>query len=323
MFRSPFRAPFGRGIQTIVYIELSGELQAAFLVDANLKRLRFMVGEIVTVNSMAGNVAGVTIPLSGNITAVSVLLGSMIASVNLTGAIEETDDVIADITRMRGLLGESIAAAKAMGNIGRVRGISGLASMAALIMADLGFALRVPEGYRVSPPLFLRGQAVASEISWVATVPPGTTLTVDTGLSAHPDVQPTAWQQATNSGAIPVLPQGFDMHNKFLWVRVNLATSDPELSPKLYSLAVSINGRVSVINVREGTWEYLRDYDLGDIVTARYPGVITMDARIIEVVEEYTVEEGAKHRVILGKEWPDLISTTKAGRKNIDPEVRR
>ncbi|MDR9817625.1 MAG: siphovirus ReqiPepy6 Gp37-like family protein [Candidatus Methanoculleus thermohydrogenotrophicum] len=67
------------------------------------------------------------------------------------------------------------------------------------------------------------------------------------------------------------------------------------------------------------TYRYMTDFDLGDIVSAEYPGVATMQARIVTVTEQYP-----SGRIVLGlgKEWPDLISLVRALRKE-NAEMRR
>jgi hypothetical protein len=67
------------------------------------------------------------------------------------------------------------------------------------------------------------------------------------------------------------------------------------------------------------TYRYMTDFDLGDIVSAEYPGVCSMQARIVAVTEQYP-----SGRIVLGlgKEWPDLISLVRALRKE-NAEMRR
>ena len=67
------------------------------------------------------------------------------------------------------------------------------------------------------------------------------------------------------------------------------------------------------------TYRYGIDFDLGDIVSAEYPGIATMEARIVAVTEQYP-----SGRIVLGlgKEWPDLISLVRAMRKE-NAEMRR
>ena len=67
------------------------------------------------------------------------------------------------------------------------------------------------------------------------------------------------------------------------------------------------------------TYRYMTDFDLGDIVSAEYPGVATMQARIVAVTEQYP-----SGRIVLGlgKEWPDLISLLRTVSKQ-NVEMRR
>jgi len=67
------------------------------------------------------------------------------------------------------------------------------------------------------------------------------------------------------------------------------------------------------------TYRYMTDFDLGDIVSAEYPGVATMQARIVTVTEQYP---SGKIVLGLGKEWPDLISLVRALMKE-NAEMRR
>jgi len=69
-------------------------------------------------------------------------------------------------------------------------------------------------------------------------------------------------------------------------------------------------------------FKYMQDYDLGDIVTINYPEIATMDSRIIEVTEEITTA-GENYKLVVGKEYPDLISILKRDRKNTLTEVYR
>ncbi len=71
--------------------------------------------------------------------------------------------------------------------------------------------------------------------------------------------------------------------------------------------------------VPTATYRYMTDFDLGDIISAEYPGVCTMQARIVAVTEQYP--DG---RIILGlgKEWPDLISLLQDARRG-NTEMRK
>ena len=67
------------------------------------------------------------------------------------------------------------------------------------------------------------------------------------------------------------------------------------------------------------TYRYMTDFDLGDIVSAEYPGVATMQARIVAVTEQYP-----SGRIVLGlgKEWPDLVSLLRTVKRD-NAETRR
>ena len=67
------------------------------------------------------------------------------------------------------------------------------------------------------------------------------------------------------------------------------------------------------------TYRYMTDFDLGDIVSAEYPGVCTMQARIVAVTEQYP-----SGRIVLGlgKEWPDLVSLLRTVKRD-NAETRR
>ena len=67
------------------------------------------------------------------------------------------------------------------------------------------------------------------------------------------------------------------------------------------------------------TYRYMTDFDLGDIVSAEYPGVCSMQARIVAVTEQYP-----SGRIVLGlgKEWPDLVSLLRTVKRD-NAEMRR
>lgn len=60
------------------------------------------------------------------------------------------------------------------------------------------------------------------------------------------------------------------------------------------------------------TYRYGTDFDLGDIVSAEYPGICTIQSRIVGVTEQYP---GGMIVISLGKEWPDLVSVIRNMRK--------
>lgn len=70
------------------------------------------------------------------------------------------------------------------------------------------------------------------------------------------------------------------------------------------------------------TFVYPRDFDLGDLTYAEYPGVATLESRIVEVLEEWT-QAGPRISFVLGKEFVDLNKATKWQNRRTDAEVRR
>src|SRR5690606_15990725 len=81
---------------------------------------------------------------------------------------------------------------------------------------------RAPSGTRTSPPLDLSTvDAVAgSSISWAATTPAGTSITVETRLSLDGGSTWGPWQVCTNGGAIPGITPGMDLSNARIQTRV-------------------------------------------------------------------------------------------------------
>lgn len=100
-------------------------------------------------------------------------------------------------------------------------------------------------GTRTSPALDLSpaGIAASSSISWTATTPAGTGVTVETSLDGG-----ATWQQATNGGAIPGITPGTNLAGKSLLMRQTLSTTDTTVTPKLHDLAVRINSS----NIQDG-----------------------------------------------------------------------
>jgi len=95
-----------------------------------------------------------------------------------------------------------------------------------------------PSGTRISSPLNLDpvGIVESTSISWEATVPASTSLTVETSLDGG-----VTWQTATNGGSIPGISPGDNLEGKTLLVRQTLSTSDTTVTPQLHSLTVTLN----------------------------------------------------------------------------------
>lgn len=86
---------------------------------------------------------------------------------------------------------------------------------------------------------------------------------------------------------------------------------------------VGVQEILEVEVLQQGPFQYLVDYNLGDIVTAVYPEIASSEQRIIEIIEEYTVEIGQRITLTLGNEYPDLKSFLRLSKKNTETEVRR
>jgi len=76
-------------------------------------------------------------------------------------------------------------------------------------------------------------------------------------------------------------------------------------------------------NLPTGPFEFETDFNVGDIITVKYPGIFEADTRIIEVTEEITPEQGIQNKLVVGREYPDLIGFLKLSQKNISAEIRR
>ncbi|WP_343241644.1 siphovirus ReqiPepy6 Gp37-like family protein [Methanoculleus sp. UBA312] len=112
---------------------------------------------------------------------------------------------------------------------------------------------------------------------------------------------------------------GWDRREVYIDAR-DLATTD-ELTARGQELLAD-RGETTTLEVEylpTPTYRYMTDFDLGDIVSAEYPGVATMQARIVAVTEQYP-----SGRIVLGlgKEWPDLISLLRTVTRD-NAETRR
>ena len=112
---------------------------------------------------------------------------------------------------------------------------------------------------------------------------------------------------------------GWDRREAYIDAR-DLATTD-ELTARGEELLAD-RGETTTLEVEylpTPTYRYMTDFDLGDIVSAEYPGVATMQARIVAVTEQYP---SGKIVLGLGKEWPDLVSLLRTVKRD-NAETRR
>jgi len=80
---------------------------------------------------------------------------------------------------------------------------------------------------------------------------------------------------------------------------------------------------IEMENLNTDAYRFGYEYDLGDIITVKYPEIVEMDARIIEVIMEITEREGMINKIVVGRTYPDIISILKNENKNMYPEIRR
>jgi hypothetical protein len=81
-------------------------------------------------------------------------------------------------------------------------------------------------------------------------------------------------------------------------------------------LVINNDASIEVEYNQYGPYNYMVDFQLGDIIVVEYPDVFRAMIRIIEVKEEYT-PEGKKYTLTLGKEFDTLISEIKKNNDNV------
>ncbi|MDY6770802.1 MAG: interleukin-like EMT inducer domain-containing protein [Candidatus Nanohaloarchaea archaeon] len=82
------------------------------------------------------------------------------------------------------------------------------------------------------------GIASGSLIRWDATLPAGTSITVETSLDGG-----ATWQQATNGGNITGISSGTNLTGTELLVRIRLETTDTTVTPQLHNLVLSVSSQ--------------------------------------------------------------------------------
>jgi len=70
------------------------------------------------------------------------------------------------------------------------------------------------------------------------------------------------------------------------------------------NLTITDNSSIEVEYLETGPYEYLKDFDVGDIVAVEYPGIFTAVSRVVEVEEIYN-ETGRRYKIVLGREAKD------------------
>lgn len=127
------------------------------------------------------------------------------------------------------------------------------------------------------------GTAYDSTVSWTASVPGSTALTVSTNLYLNGSWQ--GWQTAANGGPIPGLTSGTNLTGAQLQYRVNLSTSNTAVTPRLSDLTITIRPYYSRTDtVRNGWfnqgWLYRRavkiDHTKVDADLTNFPALISL-----------------------------------------------
>lgn len=80
-------------------------------------------------------------------------------------------------------------------------------------------------------------------VDWTADTPAGTTVNVKAAVNSSGTTPPSAgdFDAVANGGSISDLIDGMSTNGMFLWIKVELATSDNTKTPSLTALSVSIN----------------------------------------------------------------------------------
>jgi len=107
--------------------------------------------------------------------------------------------------------------------------------------------------------------------------------------------------------------------NRFSWREAFVDAGDISESAELMFRGVSKLGEfgdgISVeVQVTNNTFKYLDDYDLGDIITVVYPGVFTLESRIVSIMDEIATD-GRRLHLTVGTEPADIVSLVRDARK--------
>lgn len=109
-------------------------------------------------------------------------------------------------------------------------------------------------GYWVAPPLNLssvKESTANSIISWTSDIPTSTTLTVKCAVNSDPLTEPGSgdYNTVTSGMQIPEI-FGADLDEKYLWVRIELSTTDTHATPQAFDLTIDIK----TAYLSEGYW---------------------------------------------------------------------
>lgn len=117
-------------------------------------------------------------------------------------------------------------------------------------------------------------------------------------------------------------PSGFDRKEVFIDAR-DLTLND-ELDDR-GTAVLEDNKELLLLEfeyLESGLFQYLNDFDLGDIITVTYIGVATIQARITQVKESYLPKSGKTISIGLGRGFTDIYKIIKNELKNLKPSIR-
>ena len=96
-------------------------------------------------------------------------------------------------------------------------------------------------GNRVVGPIALSGTAYGDEVlMWtLGDMPAGTSVAIGCALTAD-ETPPSLYTLAVNGAQCPLIAANDDMTGQYLWIRQELATTDPSVTPSLCSMQMQL-----------------------------------------------------------------------------------
>jgi len=96
-----------------------------------------------------------------------------------------------------------------------------------------------------------------SRIKWVEDLPTGCSAIVYTAVNADDETEPTVWEEQIYNGYDAAsLTQGYDYTGKFLWIKIELSTTDtsktPTISEPLFKIIEYTDQKSLVIEIGDG-----------------------------------------------------------------------
>jgi hypothetical protein len=93
-------------------------------------------------------------------------------------------------------------------------------------------------GTRISPSIPLSKLNKLYRINWVATIPTGTSITIETNISLDNGVTWLGWKTVKNNQFLPDIDKTTDLTNALIQIKQTLQTTDVSLTPTLESIGV-------------------------------------------------------------------------------------